>query len=461
MLAVPDDLRRRLAAHGQEHVLAGWERLSDTERRAFLAQLEALDLAGLARLYAERDRSFKPPDVSQIEPVPVVPLGAPDDAAARRLGEEALARGEVAALLVAGGQGSRLGFDRPKGLYPVGPVSRKPLFQVHAEKVLAPRQRHRCPLPLLVMTSPATHEETLTYFEQIDYHGLGREGVRFFQQGTMPSLDLNTGKILLEAPGRLFLSPDGHGGTLTALKTSGLLRWLREHGFRHVFYFQVDNPLVQIADPVFLGHHLRHRAEVSSRVIAKSGPEERVGVFAQVGGRCTIIEYSDLKPEQARETDATGRLRLWAGSPAIHVFDVGFLERAIDHPQGLPFHVARKKVPHQGDPNPARENALKFERFIFDVLPLAERWLVTEGSRADEFAPLKNAEGADSPATVHRAITEQAARWLDAAGVAVPRHPNDSCAHALEVSPLFALDADEFADKVDRSTRITGPTYFG
>jgi UDP-N-acetylglucosamine/UDP-N-acetylgalactosamine diphosphorylase len=177
-----------------------------------------------------------------------------------------------------------------------------------------------------------------------------------------------------------------------------------------------------------------------------------------------MIEYSDLPDSLANERDSNGRLRLWAGSPAIHVFDVDFLARVTEGVGLLPFHIARKKVPYLDDKGqtvqPQKENALKFERFIFDVLPLAERWLVMETSHREEFAPLKNAEGADSPKTVEAAITNLAADWLKHAGIEVPRAANGEPTMALEISPLFALDADEFARRVDRNSRIEGPTYF-
>jgi UDP-N-acetylglucosamine/UDP-N-acetylgalactosamine diphosphorylase len=457
-------LRDRLRQYGQDHVLVGWERLSELERRELISHLAALDLDELRHLYERRETCYALPACDRIQPAPIVPRGA-DVAAARARGEEALRRGEVGVLLVAGGQGSRLGFERSKGLYPVGPVSGKSLFQIHAEKVLALQRRYGAAVPFLVMTSPATDAETRAYFADNGYFGLPADDVWFFVQGTMPALDLETGRLLLERPGRLFLSPDGHGGTLTALADTGLLDRVHRRGVQHLFYFQVDNPLVQIADPVFLGHHLAGRAEVSSKVVPKLGPADKLGVIVQVEGRCTIIEYSDLPPQLAHERGADGRLRLWAGSPAIHVFDVEFLGRVTRQADLLPFHVARKKVPHvdpEGRPvQPRAENALKFERFIFDVLPLAERWAVVETSRAEEFAPLKSAEGADSPAAVRQALSDLAAAWLQAAGVDVPRRPDGSAAVALEVSPLFALDAEEFATRIDRHTVMEAPQYFG
>lgn len=463
-MTVPDDLRQQFQRHRQEHVLAFWDRLNDAERRDLIEQLQAIDLERLAQLYAERERTYQVPDTSRIKPLSIVPADAPDNAAMRTEGEEALRRGEVAVLVVAGGQGSRLGFDHPKGMFAVGPVSRKSLFQVHAEKVLALGRRYGKQPPFLVMTSPATDAETREFFEQQRYFGLPKDEVFFFCQGTMPALDLETGKLLREEPGRLFLGPDGHGGTLTALAKSGLLAGLRQRGIRHLFYFQVDNPLVKVADPIFLGRHIAQRSEASSKIVPKQGPKDRLGNLVLVDGRCTMIEYSDLPDSLAHETDANGRLRLWAGSPAIHIFDAAFLTRVTEGAGLLPFHIARKKVPYLDDKSqtvqPQTENALKFERFIFDVLPLAYRWLVMETSHREEFAPLKNADGTDSPKTVEAALSNLAADWLGRAGVEVPRTANGEPAVPLEISPLFALDADELAIRVERGKRINGPTYF-
>ena len=463
-MTTPNELQQRLRQYGQEHVLRHWEQLSLTEQTALMEQVLALDLHRLQQLYSHQDRTYPVPGPEQIQPVPVAGP-SPEEDHFRQLGGEALRAGQVAALLVAGGQGSRLGFEHPKGMFPVGPVTRKTLFQIHAEKVLALQKRYHCPLPLLVMTSPATDAETRQFFAQHDNFGLAKEDVHFFTQATMPALDLATGKLLMDAPGRLFLSPNGHGGTLTALNKSGLLAMMEQRDIEHIFYFQVDNPLVKIADPVFLGRHLAARAEVSSKVIPKLGPTDKLGNFVQVDGRCTMIEYSDLPEQLARQTDASGKLLLWAGNPAIHLFDRRFLER-MTHGEGqMPFHLARKKVPYLDDSGqlvqPAKENALKFELFIFDVLPLAERWILVETSRGEEFAPLKNASGADSPAAVEKALTDLTVDWLTCAGAPVPAPTTPDAPLALEVSPLFALDAEEFAQRLQERGYAATTRYFG
>ena len=216
---------------------------------------------------------------------------------------------------------------------------------------------------------------------------------------------------------------------------------------------------------MFLGHHIAERAEVSSKVIPKEGPTDKLGNLVLIDGRCGMIEYSDLPADMARQTDEHGQLRFRAGSPAIHIFDLNFLKRVTHGTEGMPFHIARKKVPHindKGEPvEPQKENALKFEMFIFDALPQADRWTVVETSRREEFEPLKNATGPDSPETVRRAMSNLAAEWLEHAGVKVPRKDNGDATVPLEISPLYALDAEELAAKVNLGLKVEGPTYLG
>jgi len=438
---------------GQSHVFAGWDLLDDGKRATLVEQIGEIDLGQLANLYADRNTTYSLPSPDRIAPLPGVMSDGPD-AEAKAIGEAALSNGEVAALVVAGGQGTRLGFDHPKGLFPIGPVSGKSLFQIHAEKLLARCQRHGKPIPLLVMTSHATHAETAYFFEKHANFGLPKTDVQFFQQGTMPALDLKSGKLLLEHAGGLFISPDGHGGTLTALAKRGLLDQLESQGIKHIFYFQVDNPLVKVADPRFLGQHIRAKAHVSSKVIPKDGPHDKLGNFVLIDGRLSMIEYSDLPDELARQTETDGKLRIRAGNPAIHIFDVEFLQRVTEgNASGLPFHLAKKKVPYwdpaTGDVvQPTQENALKFERFIFDVLPLAERWAAVETPRSEEFAPLKNATGPDSAESVKKAISDLGADWVRRVGA-------DS-SPPIEISSLVALEADDLMGRIVRGTKVSG-----
>jgi UDP-N-acetylglucosamine/UDP-N-acetylgalactosamine diphosphorylase len=317
------------------------------------------------------------------------------------------------------------------------------------------------------MTSPENHEATARFFAEHDHFGL--EHVRFFVQGQLPAVDRDTGKILLAAKGHLALSPDGHGGTLGALAARpsdggpSCLDELRARGIRTLFYFQVDNPLVQIADPAFLGLHRESGAEISFKVIEKFAPDERVGVVVRVGDSPQVIEYSDLPTELAERREPDGSLELWAGSIAVHILEREFIERLVDSGGQLPFHRAIKKVPFIDDSGrlvqPQEPNAVKFERFIFDALPQARRWTLVETDRAVEFEPLKNATGPDSPATVRQRMSDLFAGWLESSGVRVPRGKDGSVPFGIEVSPLFALDAEELKAKVNPGLVIDGPLY--
>ncbi|HRQ73657.1 MAG TPA: UTP--glucose-1-phosphate uridylyltransferase [Phycisphaerales bacterium] len=454
-------LRQRLERAGQQHLLNFHDRLAPDARRSLFAQIEAIDLDAVPALVRDCVLGTPPVDLpADIEPAPYYPNDPsspvrPWDRAAYRAEGEALLRGgKVACFTVAGGQGTRLGYDGPKGCYPAGAVTGKPLFQFFAEGILKTGEKYGVTPPWYVMTSPLNHDATVAFFEQRGYFGLPHDGVMFFPQGTMPSFDLRTGRILLAAPGEIATNPDGHGGSLRALKVSGALGDMRRRGVEHISYFQVDNPIVRVADPVFLGLHAAapdSSAEMSSKMLAKAYPEEKLGMFCVAGGRLRIIEYSDLPMERQRERLPDGRLRFLADSPAIHVLSVEFVERLNSDPAfALPWHRAEKKVrcidPDTGERIEPREpNGVKLERFVFDALPLARASIVYEADRVEEFAPIKNAEGVDSPQTSREIQTLRAARWLEAAGVHIPWKDSTTPECTIELSPLTAVEREDIA----------------
>jgi len=471
---LPDpSLVERLEKHRQAHLLNWWEELDAQARARLKSEIASIDFEQLDRLIDAlvRGDSALPPPADRVQPIEVVRLPQTDgERVVRRrvseIGAEALAAGEVGVVLVAGGSGTRLGYEGPKGVFPIGPVSSASLFQIHAEKIVALGRRHGRAIPLYVMTSALNHQATMTYFQANGNFGL--KHVRFFIQGQMPAVDRVTGKVLLASKDRVALSPDGHGGTLAALAAPGTrgtpscLAEMRELGVRTLFYFQVDNPLVRVADPAFIGLHRDALAELSFKVVERLTPDEKLGVVVMIEGRPQVIEYSDLSPELAARRVFEGPLELWAGSIAVHVLERTFIERLVGEHR-LPYHRAIKKVSFVDDSGAfvksAEPNAVKFEQFIFDALPLAERWTVVETERACEFEPLKNAVGPDSPATVHQRMSDQFGDWLELAGVAVPRRPDGSVPFGIEISPLFALDATELKSKVEPGLVVERPIY--
>ena len=429
---------------GQEQVLRFWDDLDEAGRARLAGQLEALDLEAIAELAESHVRDRVPFALPRaIEPADAFPREPRDEAErrlyadARRRGGELLAGGRVAAFVVAGGQGTRLGYDGPKGEFPVTPIAGKPLFRVFAEQLLAHGREAGRAIPWYVMTSEANDAETRAFFEANGYFGLAPGDVFFFRQGMMPAFGFD-GRMLLAERDSLALSPDGHGGSLRALERSGALADMRRRGVEHVSYFQVDNPLVHTIDPLFLGLHDLTGSEMSSKTIPKADALEKVGNFVVGDGALQVIEYSDLPEELAHQTGEDGALRFNAGSIAIHALRVSFVERLTAGGRlSLPWHRAEKKVPHVDDPEPAAPNAVKLEQFVFDAIPLAERPLVLTTDRAEEFSPVKNAEGAASPATCRRDQIRRAARWLAAVGVKVPVDA------VVEISPLYAADEEQ------------------
>lgn len=452
-----DQLIASFRAAGQGHVFAFWDFLPPSERAALANQAAEIDLAEVDRL--NQSLVFKKGgagvDLAELAPAPCtrLPENGGDPAlwaAARATGEAALRAGRVAAFTVAGGQGTRLGYDGPKGTFAVTPLRKKSLFQVFAEKIKAAGLRYGKPLHWFIMTSHTNHGQTEQFFVANRFFGLDKGRVHFFRQGRMPAVGFD-GKILLETRSALALSPDGHGGSLRALHRSGALDLMAREGIDTISYFQVDNPVVRCVDPAFIGFHLQANSGMSSKMVPKAYPEEKVGHFCLQHGKVVVIEYSDMPMAMQRETGPEGSLRYSAGSIAIHIIDREFARRMAAGGEGvaLPFHRADKKIATidaAGQPvKPASANGVKFEMFVFDALPFADNSIVIETARADDFSPVKNAEGLDSPQTCRDDQLRQFARWLKAVGATVETDATGRPKATVEISPLFGYDADTFA----------------
>ncbi len=430
------DATKKLKACGQEHLLSYWKKLSDKERKTLLAQIEKIEPKNVARCQAALKAGADAVDNSKgVAPKVDVLKGAALKRAIAA-GEKELEKGRVAALLVAGGQGSRLGFEGPKGCYPIGPITDMPLFYFHARKILAREIRYNTTIPFYIMTSEANNAATVKCFEDNDYFGLNPEDVFFFTQGMWPGMTKD-GNIILDAPGHVFMSPDGHGGLLAALDRSGALDDMKERGITSVFYFQVDNPLVEIADPAFIGYHVLKDSDYSLKLCAKADPFEKVGVPMKFGSTYRMVEYSEMTKEQCLRKTGKGELYFKYGSPAIHVFDRDFLAR--EAKEAMPLHLAFKKIPFVNEKGkvvkPTEPNGYKFEKFIFDVLPKAKTAAFLAFDPKDEFSPVKNAEGKDSPATCRADMQAKWRRMMSEAGM--------SCEGTVEIDPVYALDAED------------------
>jgi len=424
----------------QEHVFEYWSELSDSEKVILLRELSEIDFDLLKKLY----NSTEDPLPSEFKPAPYIGKPQNDEerksfADAERKGIEHIKAGKVAAFIVAGGQGSRLGYEGPKGKFPAGPVSGKSLFHFHGEKIYAASKKYSTVIPYLIMTSTDNHDETIAFFEEENYFGLNKSDVYFFKQNMIPSLD-DKGNLVLSDKNRLFRNPDGHGGSITALHSSGVLDILKNRGIETLSYFQVDNPLVKVIDPLFIGFHLIHSAHMSSKALIKAYPEEKIGVFVKFPGSKTgIIEYSDMPEEKLHMKDSGGNLLYAAGSPAIHIFSRNFIEKITSAGEtNLPYHTARKDIKVLRNSAYTTVKGYKFEKFVFDALPLAGKDVILETEREEEFAPIKNAEGIDSPASASELMSNLHRSWLTAKGVSIPEKVK-----IIEISPLLSFDGSD------------------
>ncbi|MDO5565045.1 MAG: UTP--glucose-1-phosphate uridylyltransferase [Planctomycetia bacterium] len=489
-MRLKDELLDKLVPYEQEHILAFWEELTVPQRQSLAAEVEQLNLENIHALFTKRlapplsasliKKANEPPTFrlsdlrERIDGVSSWPAGgdgiSPQEAIAA--GEAALRAGKLAVAVVAGGQGTRLDFLHAKGIYPIGPVSGVSLFQIHVERILAMGKKYGVRIPFCIQTSPATHEETIEYFRDNNNFGLADEDVLIFCQGTMPSVDWNTGKLLMASKWSIARSPDGHGGFLASINSpqkdspipivarAGILAELQHRGIEEIFYFQVDNPVIDICSPEFIGYHLLSHSQFSSQAIRKVDPLERVGNFVMVDGRLYVIEYSDLPAEAGSRRKPDGSLFIWAGSIAVHMMNVAFLREKAFYSESMPFHIAKKRVPyvvldHESESEtgeslygtkikPEGTNGVKFEKFIFDLLPQANNPIVVEIETATGFAPLKNhpREAKDTPAMVRRMLCDLYRQWLQSCGVEVAPDVE------VEISPLFANSATELFEKL-------------
>ncbi|CAK9188705.1 unnamed protein product, partial [Sphagnum troendelagicum] len=476
----------RLVNANQTHLLAHWTHLNDDQRAALLHDIAEVDFDRITRAFdgikhelidksvatapetnghgdAKEDNTPEMID-HVMEPIPDHLAGSIDEASKeqiedyRQRGLKAVAQGAVGVLLLAGGQGTRLGVDYPKGMFDVGLPSKKSLYQIQAERIRRLEQlaNQRCntkaaTIPWFIMTSEHTKHLTEEYFCDHDYFGLKPDNVILFEQHTLPTLDFQ-GRILLDDKHKLTKAADGNGGLYRALMTRGVLAEMERRHVKYVHVYCVDNLLVRVADPIFIGFCLEKKADCAAKVVKKYFPDEAVGVICKVHDRFQVVEYSEISEQtaQRKKPDHSGELLFNAGNICNHFFTVDFLQDVCKkHEHELRYHIAKKKIPSLGEDGvrvdkPTKVNGIKLEKFVFDVFPFSKAFAVWEVRREDEFSPLKNGTGTkDTAATCRRDLMLQHFRWLRAAGAESTTLHEDSTNPAVcEISPLISYDGE-------------------
>jgi len=456
-------MKEKLASYGQEHLLAHYDTLSQEQQTQLMKELEELDFdevieyfqratSDLDSVGQKLDDKMNPLDDSQCGSI----IKSTDEELIhyQNLSLAEIGAGHVGILLLAGGQGTRLGVSYPKGMYNVGLPSDKTLFQLQAERILklerlaAQETGKNGKITWYIMTSASTVGPTQKFFKDNDYFGLSKENIIVFQQGTLPCFTFE-GKIILGEKHKISRAPDGNGGLYRALRTEGVLEDMKKRGIKYIQLYCVDNILVRAGDPVFIGYCLSKGAERAHKVVRKQFPTEAVGITCKVYDHYQVVEYSEITTKSAELSNKDGSLVYSAANICIHFFTLEFLERVVTtNERLLQHHVAKKKIPYvneKGDlVKPSEPNGIKMEKFVFDVFRFAENFVVWECLRDEEFAPLKNAEGAKdcTPSYCRNAVLALHQKWLKMAGAEIISTSGDE-------APLMTSPASEGNNNLD------------
>ncbi|KAF8865418.1 nucleotide-diphospho-sugar transferase [Acephala macrosclerotiorum] len=460
------ELKEKYEKAGQEQVFAFYDELSVPEKAVLYEQLSGFDPEHINKI---TDRALNPPKTEDagketgLEPLPDSATASILDSKPEDIekwyqsGLDLIAENKVGVVLMAGGQGTRLGSSAPKGCFDIGLPSSKSLFQIQAERIhkvelLAQKKAggdKKVVVPWYVMTSGPTRGPTEQYFQENNYFGLQKENIIIFEQGVLPCIS-NEGKILLESKGKVAVAPDGNGGIYQALVTSNVMEDMRKRGIQHIHAYCVDNCLVKVADPVFIGFAASKDVDIATKVVRKRNATESVGLILLKNNKPDVVEYSEIDKEtaEAKDQKQPDVLKFRAANIVNHYYSFRFLESIPDWAHKLPHHVARKKIPYV-DTNtgttikPEKPNGIKLEQFVFDCFPMLElkQFACMEVKREDEFSPLKNARGTgeDDPDTSKKDIMSQGERWVKAAGGTVVSEGSEE---GVEISPLISYGGE-------------------
>ncbi|CAO0803570.1 unnamed protein product [Mucor circinelloides] len=475
-------LQTRFDNAGQGHVFKFFNEISEQEQIEFLNQIVNIDVENLNAIYdkaIEGAAAASNNEQNELQPLSqeVFDSVLKQDPSTLKewemTGLEKIAQGKVAVILMAGGQGTRLGSSDPKGCYDINLPSGKSLFQLQAERILKVQElaqqyrREEDPaetiIPWYIMTSGPTNKPTYEFFKKNNFFGLKEQNVIFFEQGVLPCLTMD-GKIILESKGKVAVAPDGNGGIYKAVQDKGVIQSLKERGIEYSHCYCVDNCLARVADPVFIGYCVSKGTDCGVKVVGKAAPEEPVGVVCVRNGKYGVVEYSEISDETAHERHADGSLKYGAANIANHFFSTAFLERVPSFQAELEYHIAKKKIKYTdletGEQiSPKSNSGMKLECFVFDVFPYAQNMSVLEVDRIEEFSPLKNAPGtgADCPETSRRDIVSQHVRFIENAGGKVVGLNEDNCEKLLfEISPCVSYSG-EGLEHIVRGKTVRAP----
>lgn len=394
--------QEKLKKYNQEHLLERYEFLTEERKEKIIDQILSIDFDQIFDLYemAKKDEKVSNNNITNIKYVDKSKLTREEFNKYNELGEREIRDGKYAVVTMAGGQGTRLGYIAPKGTFKIGGGVDKSLFEVLSETIKEAQAKYNTVIPWYIMTSRENNNATEKFFEKNNYFGLNKENVLFFKQGELPMISTEK-KLLLDESGMIKLASDGHGGVFESLSKNGYIDDMKRRGIEWVFISGVDNVLAGLVDPIATGLSISNNTLATGKSVVKRSPSEKVGVFCKKNGRPYVIEYTEITDEMANQRDENGELIYGESHILTNLFNLKAIEKISKNK--LPYHSAFKKAKHM-DSNgeiikPETPNAYKFEAFIFDAFEQLDDMSILRVKREDEFAPLKNADGDDSPNT--------------------------------------------------------------
>ena len=397
------DVIELLTEYNQLHIVNWLNKLDENKKRELIEQINHIDLHQIAELYdnAKKEIKFKENKIEPIEYLDKQKMDENTKAELSKIGERIIQNGQYAVVTMAGGQGSRLEHPGPKGTFKLDVYGKgKYLFEILAENLKEANKRYNVIIPWYIMTSKENNDATIEFLEKNNYFGYDKNSVIIFKQGELPLIDFE-GKLLIGKDGKIKEASDGNGGVYTSLRTTGALADMKERGIKWIFIGGVDNVLLKMADTILLGMATQKNVQIASKSVVKANPHEKVGVFCKMNGHPKVIEYSELPEKMAEEVDNNGELKFGESHIMCNLFTIEAIEKISKEP--LIYHSAKKKNTYLDENGneiiPKEPNSYKFEAFIFDAFEFFDDIAILRGKREDDFAPVKNKEGVDSPRT--------------------------------------------------------------
>ena len=399
-----DNIKIKLENYGQQHLIQFWDELTEEEKDELLNQIDNIDFDLVSKLYNERNIGINTDDIIQpLEYIDKLKLSNDDIVKYTVIGEKAIRNGELAFVTLAGGQGTRLGHDGPKGTFKLGISPDKSLFEIMSESLKLAKRKYNVYIPWYIMTSRENNDDTIRFFEENVYFGYPQNMVKFFKQEELPMINTD-GKIILEKKYKLREAADGHGGIFEAMHKNNIICDMDNKGIKWVFIGGIDNILLKMVDALFLGLSIDKGVKIAGKSIVKANPKEKVGVFCKRNGKPSVIEYTEISEEMAYSVSPDGELLYGESHILCNMFHIDALKQIEN--EKLPYHAAFKKSLYIGNDGkewePMEPNAYKFETFIFDAFSKFNDMLVFRVLRGEEFAPIKNKDGIDSPETARK-----------------------------------------------------------